>query len=74
MTASTANAWPRPPNILTAGHPVKVVAAQLGYPLPANFSRDFKLHFAKRPTSLIPEPFTRPPLGPNVPGQAQNPK
>ena len=38
---------------------VKEVAFHLGYTLSANFSRDFKRHFGRRPTAFIPSPFER---------------
>lgn len=43
--------------LLTAGQSVKVVAAQLGYTLPANFSRDFKRHFGRTPRAFAPRPL-----------------
>ncbi len=41
--------------LLTEGQAVKVVALQLGYSRPANFSRDFKRHFGRPPSALVPQ-------------------
>lgn len=49
---------------LAAGHSVKTVALELNYTRAANFSRDFKRHFGRRPTALAPslaDQFLRPP-------------
>jgi AraC-like DNA-binding protein len=40
--------------LLATGHSVKVVAAQLGYTQPANFSRAFKRHHGRTPRALVP--------------------
>lgn len=40
--------------LLTEGQAVKVVALQLGYSQPANFSRDFKHHFGQSPSAFAP--------------------
>lgn len=53
--------------LLTAGEPIKTVAARLGYTLPANFSRDFKRHFGRTPRSLLPRPWLLPPAEPAAP-------
>lgn len=43
---------------LAAGQPVKAVAMSLGYTRPANFSRDFKRHFARNPRTFTPRLFS----------------
>ena len=45
----------RAAELLTAHQPIKAVAAQLGYTLPANFSRDFKRHFGRTPGAFAPQ-------------------
>lgn len=40
--------------LLGAGQPVKLVAAYLGYSLPANFSRDFKRYHGRTPRTFAP--------------------
>ncbi len=50
--------------LLTEGLAVKVVALQLGYSRPANFSRDFKRHFGQSPKVFAPPQLHGLPLFP----------
>ena len=51
--------------LLAASQSVKVVAMQLGYTQPANFSRDFKRHFGRTPRTFTPRLlFVLPPESP----------
>ena len=52
---------------LADGQPAKVVALQLGYTQPSNFSRDFKRHHGRTPSLFAPRPrlgLTPPPPNP----------
>ena len=40
--------------LLNTGKTVKAVATELGYTLPANFSRDFKRHHGRTPRTFVP--------------------
>lgn len=40
--------------LLAAGQTIKLVASQLGYTQPANFSRDFKRHHGRSPRTFVP--------------------
>lgn len=40
--------------LLASCQSVKIVAMQLGYTQPANFSRDFKRHFGRTPRAFVP--------------------
>lgn len=51
--------------LLAARQSIKIVAGQLGYSQPANFSRDFKRHFGRPPRAFAPRPlFLLPPDSP----------
>lgn len=50
--------------LLATGLSVKVVAAQLAYTLPANFSRDFKRHHGRTPRTFVPRLLLPPPPAP----------
>jgi len=48
--------------LLAGRKSVKEVALQLGYTLPANFSRDFKRHHGRPPRAFAPRPHLLLPL------------
>lgn len=45
--------------LLAAGQTIKLVASQLGYTQPANFSRDFKRHHGRSARSFVPHMLVR---------------